>query len=191
MRTEYKPRRWNGNTDPLSAKSLRNVYITLRAFSSRLNKEFKLLNPAKEITPQKFRQHVSLTLSKEDIVKLIKYCLYSREAKTDDWKTFVLRRPSANRDQAIILTLLETGLRATEICSLTIGDLDLRTSNVNVRHGIGRGPKGGKGYFTYLAKVTCKAVWRYMASLKDGMIRRHSFLSARQTDPSTIIVCAF
>lgn len=178
MRTEYKPRRWNGNTDPLSAKSLRNVYITLRTFSTWLNKEFKLLNPAKEITPPKFPQHVILTFSKEDIVKQIKSCLYSREAKTDDWKTFVMHRPSANRDQAIILTLLETGLRATEICSLTIGDLDLRTGNVNVQHGIGRGAKGGKGYITYLAKVARKVVWRYIVSLKDGMIRRHSSLSA-------------
>jgi integrase/recombinase XerD len=32
MRTEYKPQRWNGNSDPLSAKSLRNIYIGLRAF---------------------------------------------------------------------------------------------------------------------------------------------------------------
>ena len=31
MRTDYKPRRWNGNTEPLSAKSLRNVYVSLRA----------------------------------------------------------------------------------------------------------------------------------------------------------------
>lgn len=30
-RTDYKPRRWNGNTEPLSAKSLRNVYVSLRA----------------------------------------------------------------------------------------------------------------------------------------------------------------
>ena len=32
MRTEYKPKRWNASTEPLSAKSLRNVYIALRAF---------------------------------------------------------------------------------------------------------------------------------------------------------------
>ena len=31
MRTDYKPRRWNGNTESLSAKSLRNVYVSLRA----------------------------------------------------------------------------------------------------------------------------------------------------------------
>jgi integrase/recombinase XerD len=168
MRTEYKPRRWNGNTDPLSAKSLRNIYIALRAFYSWLNKEFKLPNPAKEITAPKFPQHVIQTFSKEDIEKLIKACLFSRQAQTDDRKAFVMRRPSANRDQAIVLTLLDTGLRATELCSLTVGDLDLKTGKVNVRHGVGGGAKGGKGRITYMGKVTRKTVWRYLASREDG-----------------------
>ena len=168
MRTEYKPKRWNGNEDPLSAKSLRNVYIALRAFYTWLSKEFKLPNPAKEITPPKFPQHVIQTFSKEDLEKLIKSCVYSREAKTDDRKPFVMRRHSANRDQAIILTLLDTGLRATELCSLTVEDVDLKTGKVNIRHGIGGGAKGGKGRVTYLGKVSRKAVWRYLATREDG-----------------------
>ena len=168
VRTDYKPKRWNGNTDPLSAKSLRNVYIALRAFYSWLNKEFKLPNPAKEITPPKFPEHVTQTLTKEDIEKLIKACLFSRQAQTVDRRAFVMRRPSANRDQAIILTLLDTGLRASELCSLTIGDLDLKTGKVDVRHGVGGGAKGGKGRTTYLGKVTRKAVWRYLATREDG-----------------------
>ena len=168
MRTEYKPKRWNGNEDPLSAKSLRNVYIALRAFYTWLNKEFNLPNPAKEITPPKFPQHVIQTFSKEDIEKLIKACIYSREAQTEQRHKFVMRRPSANRDQAIVLTLLDTGLRATELCSLTVEDVDLKTGKVNVRHGVGGGAKGGKGRVTYLGKVARKAVWRYLATREDG-----------------------
>jgi integrase/recombinase XerD len=168
MRTEYKPKRWNGNEDPLSAKSLRNVYIALRAFYTWLNKEFNLPNPAKEITPPKFPQHVIQTFSKEDIEKLIKACVYSREAQTEGRHKFVMRRPSANRDQAIVLTLLDTGLRATELCSLTVEDVDLKTGKVNVRHGVGGGAKGGKGRVTYLGKVARKAVWRYLATREDG-----------------------
>lgn len=168
MRTEYKPKRWNGNEDPLSAKSLRNVYIALRAFYTWLNKEFNLPNPAKEINPPKFPQHVIQTFSKEDIEKLIKACIYSREAQTEQRHKFVMRRPSANRDQAIVLTLLDTGLRATELCSLTVEDVDLKTGKVNVRHGVGGGAKGGKGRVTYLGKVARKAVWRYLATREDG-----------------------
>ena len=168
MRTEYEPKRWNGNTEPLSAKSLRNVYIAMRAFYTWLSKEFGYPNPAKEITPPKFPKNEIQTFSKEDIQKLIKACLYSREAKTTDRRTFAMRRPSANRDQAIILTLLDTGLRATELCSLTIEDVDLKTGKVNVRHGVGGGAKGGKGRTTYLGKAARKAVWRYVALREDS-----------------------
>jgi integrase/recombinase XerD len=168
MRTEYIPRRKNGNTDPLAGKSLRNIYIALRAFYTWLSKEFKLPNPAKEITPPKFSQQVIQTFCKEDIEKLLKACLYSREAKTFYRKTFVMRRPSANRDQAIILTLLDTGLRANEFCSLTVGDVDMKTGKVNVRHGVGGGAKGGKGRVTYLGRVARKSVWRYLASREEG-----------------------
>lgn len=168
MRTEYKPRRWNGNKDPLSAKSLRNVYIALRSFYTWLHKEFKIPSPFVDITPPKFPKHIIQTFSKEDIEKLIKACVYSREAQTEDRKAFVMRRPSANRDQAIVLTLLDTGLRATELCSLTVEDVDLKTGKVNIRHGVSGGAKGGKGRVTYLGKVARKAVWRYLATREDG-----------------------
>ena len=183
MRTEYKPKRWNGNEDPLSAKSLRNVYIALRAFYTWLNKEFNLPNPAKEITPPKFPQHVIQTFSKEDIEKLIKACIYSREAQTEERHKFVMRRPSANRDQAIVLTLLDTGLRATELCSLTVEDVDLKTGKVNVRHGVGGGAKGGKGRVTYLGKVARKAVWRYLAAREDGDDPRSPLFISRTDRP--------
>lgn len=32
LRTEYKPRRWNGKTEPLSPKTIRNAYIALSVF---------------------------------------------------------------------------------------------------------------------------------------------------------------
>jgi integrase/recombinase XerD len=167
MRTEYKPKRWNGSTEPLSAKSLRNVYIALCAFYGWLSKEFKLPNPAKELSAPKFPDHVIQPFSKEEVEKLIKACVYSREAKTEERRKFVMRRPSANRDQAIILTLLDTGLRATELCSLTVGDVDLKTGKVNIRHGVGGGAKGGKGRVTYLGKAARKSVWRYLATRED------------------------
>ena len=168
MRTQYKPKRWNGSTAPLSQKTLRNIYIALRAFYAWLNKEFKLPNPAKEVTPPKFPQNVIQTFTKEDIEKLIKACLYARESKTDSRKKFIMRRPSAHRDQAIILTLLDTGLRASELCSLTVGDVDLKTGKVNIRHGVGGGAKGGKGRITYIGKVARKAVWHYLTGREDG-----------------------
>ncbi len=49
LRTEYKPRRWNGSSEPLSAKTYRNVWVTFRSFFGWLQVGFKFPNPAKEI----------------------------------------------------------------------------------------------------------------------------------------------
>lgn len=152
----------------MSAKSIRNVWATFRSFFGWLQVEFQFPNPAKEISAPKFQKHPVETFSKEEVERILKACVYSRESKTEERKKFVMRRPSANRDQAIVLMLLDTGLRATELCSLIINDVDLKTGKVTVRHGIAGGAKGGKGRTVYLGKVSRKAVWRYLASREDG-----------------------
>jgi integrase/recombinase XerD len=168
LRTEYKPVRFNGSTEPLSPKTIRNVWVTFRSFFGWLKQEFKLPNPALEVNAPKFQVSPVEAYTKEDIEKILKACLYSREAQTEERHKFVMHRPSANRDQAIVLTLLDAGLRATELCSLTINDVDLKTGRVTVRHGIGGGAKGGKGRTVYLGKVARKSLWRYLAGREDG-----------------------
>ncbi len=168
LRTEYKPVRFNGSSEPLSPKSIRNVWVTFRSFFSWLQVEFKYPNPAKEISAPKFQKHPVDTFTKEEVERILKACVYSRESQTEVRKKFVMRRPSANRDQAIILMLLDTGVRATELCSLMVGDVDLKTGKVTIRHGVGGGAKGGKGRSVYLGKVARKAVWRYLAGREDG-----------------------
>ena len=56
LRTEYKPVRFNGSTEPLSAKTIRNVWVTFRSFFSWLHVEFKYPNPALEVTAPKFQK---------------------------------------------------------------------------------------------------------------------------------------
>ncbi len=102
---------------------------------------------------------------------MLKACLYSREARPHDQHRFVMRRHTANRDQAIILVLVDTGLRASELCSLHIGDVDRKTGRVEVKHGKEGGSKGGKGRTVYLGKVARWAVWRYLAEREMEVLR--------------------
>jgi integrase/recombinase XerD len=55
-----------------------------------------------------------------------------------------MRLTYGHRDQAIILTLIDTGLRAMDLCKLLIGNIDLKTGPVEVKHGVIGGAKGGK-----------------------------------------------
>lgn len=50
----------------------------------------------------------------------------------------LLRCARNARDRAIILVLLDTGLRVSELCALTVGDLDVRSGAIVVRQGKGR-----------------------------------------------------
>ena len=45
-----------------------------------------------------------------EIERMLKVCTYSREADTLMRRKFAMRRPTANRDQTIILTLLDSGI---------------------------------------------------------------------------------
>ena len=61
-----------------------------------------------------------------------KDCVYSREVHPSNRRRFVMRLRFGHRDQAVILTLLDTGLRAMELCKLLIGNIDLKTGRVRV-----------------------------------------------------------
>lgn len=75
----------------------------------------------------------------------------------------------ALRDRAIIITLVDTGLRASELCALTIADLDIDQGQINVRHG-----KGDKQRFVPIGSRALDAVEDYLDA------RRRAQTSKRQ-----------
>jgi integrase/recombinase XerD len=168
LRTDYKPVRYNGSTHPLSKKTIRNVWVALKAFWNWACQEFKLPDPMEGINAPRYQKPEIETLTRDEIEKLLKACKESREAKTELRRKFTMRRPSASRDQAILLILLDTGLRATELCTLKIGDVDQKTGRVQVRHGDEGGAKYGKGRTVFLGKASRRALWRYLAAREDG-----------------------
>ena len=61
------------------------------------------------------------------------------------------------RDRALLLTLLDTGLRHQELTDLEVADLDLSTGQVVVRQG-----KGRKGRAVYIGRRTRRALAAYL-----------------------------
>jgi len=168
LRTEYVPRRYSGSTHPLSPKTLRNVWVALSSFFSWADRDLHIPNVMKSVpSPHIIRTPIE-PFTQEEVQRMIKACTYARESKPWNRRSFVTRRPYANRDVAIIVTLMDTGLRAMELCRLLIGNVDLRTGRVEIKHGVIGGAKGGKGRTVYLGKVARGAVWRYLAEREDG-----------------------
>lgn len=61
------------------------------------------------------------------------------------------------RDIALVLLLLDTGVRAAELCALTVGDVDAKTGAVTVTQG-----KGRKDRIAYIGAKARRAVLRYL-----------------------------
>jgi site-specific recombinase XerD len=65
--------------------------------------------------------------------------------------------PSAQRNRVIIYLLLDTGIRASELCGLRVRNIDLKARHVTVMG------KGSKERTIYFSEATGKLLWRYVA----------------------------
>ena len=112
---------------------------------------------------------------------LMKACDVSRS-----WKTrtgISSRRPSADRDRAVLMVLFDTGLRASELCSIRFGDLNLGANSLKVT---GKGPgREGKERIVYIGARTSQRLWKYLAP-RLGTIRADDpvFLAGRAKMPA-------
>ncbi len=70
----------------------------------------------------------------------------------------ILRSCAYERDKALCLFLLDSGVRASELIALNIGDVDMKTGVVTVKMG-----KGQKACTTYIGAHTRKQMRRYLA----------------------------
>ncbi len=168
LRTEYKPIRMNGKTHPLSNRNLRNHWISLSSFFRWFSNEFQIGFQMEGVPAPKYTKRPIEPFSKSDIEALLKACKYCRESDTLYRRSFSIRRPTGLRDKSILLTLLDSGMRSSEFCSLLIGDFELSTGKISIRHGSEGGAKGGKGRITYVGNIARKALWKYLSNREDG-----------------------
>jgi len=162
LRTEYKPKRFNGDDHPISNKTLRNHWIVLKSFFRWVSNEYNCPNPMDNVPGPKYQKKPIDPVSLEEIKALLKVCKFSSEAKTNERRSFRMHRPTALRDEVIIKVLLDTGIRASELIALKLGDLDLNKSVIHIRHGALGGAKGGKGRFVYISRGTKRSIRKYL-----------------------------
>jgi integrase/recombinase XerD len=82
------------------------------------------------------------------------------ETQVNDLLTAAKRSRQPRRDEAILLFLFDTGLRASELCSLRFKDVDMTAKKATVEG------KGGKTRPVYFGRVAARALWAYLK--EDG-----------------------
>ena len=115
LRTEYVPRRIASRVERrLSDKTIYNFYVDLSAFFTWASAEFEMANPMKKVPRPRVADETPVEpFQREENELLIKACDACAEADTHDRCRFTIARTTGKRDKAILLTLLDTGLRAS------------------------------------------------------------------------------
>ena len=90
-------------------------------------------------------------------------------------KSIKRARPNGEMIKAMILTFVDTSLRVSELCALTIGDYDAKRGRLYVRAG-----KGNKGHFVVMGNRKRKVIWKYL-SIRPGAKAKEP-LFATKTD---------
>jgi site-specific recombinase XerD len=131
---------------PLTPQTIRNFWAILRAlFNFCVKNGYMKKSPLSGKTPPKVPQHHVQPFSDDQIHALLDACSRGCYPK---------------RDKAIILLLLDTGLRVGELCSLCMEDLDTTGRSLVVKKG-----KGGKSRNVFFCEATLKAITTYTRTL--------------------------
>ena len=133
----------------VAAITVAGRYTDLHSFFGYLQREGILeANPIKKVRPPKYTSKIVQTFSEEDIRRLL--------GALDRTRFFGVR------DYALILTLLDTGLRASEACGLTAGDVDLVDGSLKVAEGQGRHIKGRRERIVAVGNRVRRELSRYL-----------------------------
>ena len=88
-----------------------------------------------------------------------------------------VKRPTALRDHAIILVLLDTGIRASELTALKMRDYEPKRGQLIIHHG-----KGDKKRVVFLGTAAKQGVWHYLAT-RAGAKQDDPLFATREGTP--------
>jgi len=167
LRTDYVPRRFSGDTSPLMPASVDLHWKGTRSLFHWANKELGLPRPDLNMPRPTFSRAYVKAFTEEEIRRMLKACEYTAD-KAHDGSPHIYRqhRPTSHRDKALILTLLDTGLRLGEALRVQIGDVNFETGEIVVAP-FGTGKKT-RPRLVILGATARRAVWLYVARLKDS-----------------------
>ena len=125
--------------NPFSSTYVHNLTRALRRFFSYcVEDELLELTPFRTVRMPRVEKKVLRALSPEDLEAVLRAC-------------------KSRRDRALVKFLLDSGVRAAELCGLTVGDVDLQSGAALVRQG-----KGQKQRMVYVGVKTRKALRLYL-----------------------------
>lgn len=158
LRTQYEAKHTD-HPGRLSSASMHRYWKAVRSFFKWAKREVKIPPPDTEIKMPIWENKEIDPYSQLDVQKLLVAAgstnmVYRSNAKPYNWTL-----PDAMRNRAIILTLLDTGLRPSELCRLRMDDLHLKDGRIFIKpYQPGKTLSG----WCYIEKRTQTAIKAYL-----------------------------
>lgn len=154
------------HTNPLKRRTQNYYLIALRAFLKYLRKRgIESLNP----------ERIELAKVSERSLDLITSAELGRLMNGPDTSTL-----TGKRDKAILELLFSTGLRVSELCSLSVDDIDLTREEFSIR---GKGEKIRVVFLSDAAKDALRTYLKARKDMSDAMFVQYGKNAKNSTDP--------
>lgn len=141
----------------LSGKSRKNIHIALSSlWTWAVENGFTPHHIMRRVPRPKAETRAINPFTREDMIAILGACEFYTYARNG--KVIKAQRTTALRDKAIVKTLLDTGLRVSELCQARVCDFDARNHKLKVMG------KGSKERILHLDVRTTQAIWHYLTT---------------------------
>lgn len=156
----------------VSKKTILNYHTGLSALWAWAVKEelveSNIVHKVERVKPEK---KAIAPYSHDDIQALLSTLNQSKKYRRPGKRECSHSLPQADRNRAIIYLLLDTGLRASELCKLRIHEVDIKNQRVKVMG------KGTKERILPFSARTGQVLWKYLAQRKGATAGDALFIS--------------
>jgi integrase/recombinase XerD len=168
----------------VSNKTLLNYHIGLSAlWTWAIGEELVEIHIIHRVERAKPEKRAVEPFTEDDIRKLLSVITTSRAYTRPGKRESAHSIPNAERNRAIILLLLDTGIRSSEMCGLRINQTDLKNRRIRVMG------KGSKERWVPFCARTGQVIWKYLATRKDEPANNFLFVTTEggPMDPDRVL----
>lgn len=173
--TVHQVEKFLASVPHLTKKTLLNYHIGLSAlWTWALGEELVEKHIVRKVARPRPEKRAIQPLSKEDVRAMLEACGQTNPYTRPGKRACQNSRPTETRDRAIVLLLLDTGIRASELSGLTITNTDLKNRKILVFG------KGSKERVIPFSASTGKAIWRYRTTRPNIQPKDALFLTSQE-----------
>jgi len=166
LRFEYVPKRVNKDTSAISETTIHNHMKMIHSFYKWANEVLGTKRVDRKLPRVKYQSPQTAPFSQKEIEMLIGALDFSQVKKRSS-QTYQIRRKFPDRNRAMVLVLLDTGIRAGELARLRVEDVNLVNQEIYIRpyrNGI-----KSRARTVYMGEKTTQVLKRYIERF-----RKHS-----------------